>query len=66
MWQMLSPQERQYGDIALSGTNTFLDQPPSANTTMDDLLEYGWVVGEPLKIRDAMSTIAGPFCYVYL
>ncbi|KXH67077.1 hypothetical protein CSAL01_01354 [Colletotrichum salicis] len=65
MWQMLSPQKRQYGAIALSGTNTFLDQPPSANTTMDDLLEYGWV-GEPLKIRDAMSTVAGPFCYVYL
>ncbi|KAF4819633.1 Tyrosinase-like protein orsC [Colletotrichum siamense] len=66
MWQMLSPEERQYGDIALSGTNTFLDQPPSANTTMDDFLEYGWVGGEPLKIRDAMSTVAGPFCYVYL
>ncbi|KZL85207.1 tyrosinase central domain protein [Colletotrichum incanum] len=66
VWQMLSPQERQYGDIALSGTNTFLDQPPSANATMDDYLEYGYVGGEPLKIRDAMSTVAGPFCYVYL
>ncbi|KAK1451882.1 hypothetical protein CMEL01_06456 [Colletotrichum melonis] len=65
MWQMLSPEERQYGATALSGTNTFLDQPPSANTTMDDVLQYGWV-GESLKIRDAMSTVAGPFCYVYL
>ncbi|KAK1545570.1 hypothetical protein CPAR01_03072 [Colletotrichum paranaense] len=65
MWQMLSPEERQYGATALSGTNTFLDQPPSANTTMDDVLQYGWV-GESLKIRDALSTVAGPFCYVYL
>ncbi|KAK1513109.1 hypothetical protein CTAM01_00505 [Colletotrichum tamarilloi] len=65
MWQMLSPQERQYGATALSGTNTFLDQPPSANTTMDDVLQYGWA-GESLKIWDAMSTVAGPFCYVYL
>ncbi|KAK1514570.1 uncharacterized protein CCOS01_13851 [Colletotrichum costaricense] len=65
MWQMLSPQVRQYGATALSGTNTFLDQPPSANTTMDDVLQYGWV-GESLKIRDALSTVAGPFCYVYL
>ncbi|KAJ0325721.1 hypothetical protein COL5a_007228 [Colletotrichum fioriniae] len=65
MWQMLSPQERQYGATALGGTNTFLDQPPSANTTMDDVLQYGWV-GESRKIRDAMSTVAGPFCYVYL
>lgn len=62
---MLSPQERQYGATALSGTNTFLDQPPSANTTMDDVLQYGWA-GESLKIWDAMSTVAGPFCYVYL
>ncbi|KAK1729306.1 hypothetical protein CaCOL14_002587 [Colletotrichum acutatum] len=65
MWQMLSPPERQYGVTALGGTNTFLDQPPSANTTMDDVLQYGWV-GESLSIRDAMSTVAGPFCYVYL
>ncbi|GKT41954.1 tyrosinase-like protein orsC [Colletotrichum spaethianum] len=66
MWQMLSPHERQYGEIALSGTHTFLNQPPSANATMDDYLEYGYVGGQPLKIRDAMSTVAGPFCYVYL
>lgn len=66
MWQMLSPRERQYGETALGGTNTFLDQPPSANTTMDDYLEYGYVGGEPLQIRDAMSTVAGPFCFVYL
>ncbi|TEA18662.1 Tyrosinase-like protein orsC [Colletotrichum sidae] len=66
MWQMLSPQERQYGETALSGTNTFLDQPPSTNTTFDDYVEYGWVGGEPIKIRDVMSTVAGPFCYVYM
>ncbi|WYZ39601.1 hypothetical protein EsH8_III_001515 [Colletotrichum jinshuiense] len=66
MWQMLSPQERQYGETALSGTSTFLNEPPSANTTMEDYLEYGWVGGNPLKIGDAMSTVAGPFCYVYL
>ncbi|WDK13942.1 hypothetical protein CGRA01v4_05223 [Colletotrichum graminicola] len=66
MWQMLSPQERQYGETALAGTNTFLDQPPSANATMDDFLGYGYVGAEPIKIRDTMSTVAGPFCYVYL
>ncbi|KAK2009616.1 Di-copper centre-containing protein [Colletotrichum eremochloae] len=66
MWQMLSPQERQYGETALAGTKTFLNQPPSANATMDDFLEYGYVGAEPIKIRDAMSTVAGPFCYVYL
>ncbi|TQN67016.1 Tyrosinase-like protein orsC [Colletotrichum shisoi] len=64
MWQMLSPRERQYGETALGGTNTFLNQPPSANKTMDDYLEYGHVGGEPLRIRDAMSTVAGPFCFV--
>ncbi|OLN85068.1 Grixazone synthase 4 [Colletotrichum chlorophyti] len=66
IWQMLSPQERQYGEVALSGTKTFMNEPPSANGTFDDYLEYGYVGAKPLKIRDAMSTVAGPFCYVYL
>jgi tyrosinase len=66
MWQMLSPVERQYGDIALSGTNTFLNSPPSANTTFDDFVQFDYAAGPPTKIRDLMSTLAGPFCYVYL
>ncbi|KAK6209976.1 hypothetical protein QIS74_11560 [Colletotrichum tabaci] len=66
MWQMLSPNDRQFSEDAVMGTNTFLNQPPSANTTLDDILEYGYAAGPPMKIRDTMSTFAGPFCYLYL
>ncbi|KAI3543480.1 hypothetical protein CSPX01_06136 [Colletotrichum filicis] len=66
MWQMLSPNARQFADDAVMGTNTFLNSPPSANTTLDDVLEYGYAAGPPIKIRDTMSTLAGPYCYIYL
>lgn len=66
VWQMLDPEERQYSDGAISGTNTFLDDPPSANTTLNDYVNYGFAAGPPRKIRELMSTLSGPFCYVYL
>lgn len=65
LWQMRDPEERQYGDTALMGTLTFLDSPASRNTTFDDLLDYGYAAGPALKIEEVMSTVAGPFCYVY-
>jgi tyrosinase len=66
MWQMLSPEARQYSDIALAGTNTFLNSPPSPETTFDDIVHFDYAAGPPRKIGDLMSTLAGPFCYVYL
>lgn len=65
IWQMMSPSQRQFGNEALMGTNTFLDMPPSDETTFEDLVEYGWV-GPSRQIKDLMSTLSGPFCYVYL
>ncbi|KAH7006753.1 hypothetical protein EDB80DRAFT_751544 [Ilyonectria destructans] len=65
IWQMLSPAQRQFGSIALMGTNTFLNTPPSANTTFDDYVDLGWT-GPRRQIKDLMSTLSGPFCYVYL
>lgn len=58
---------RQRGPLALMGTNTFLDDPPSANTTYEDYVDYGWAAGPPRQIGELMSTVGGsPFCYVYL
>lgn len=39
--------------------------PPSKNGTLDDDLEYG-VLGDKLKLGNALDTMAGPFCYVYV
>ncbi|TDZ34409.1 N-acetyl-6-hydroxytryptophan oxidase ivoB [Colletotrichum spinosum] len=66
MWQMLSPQERQFTDKAIGGTNTFMDQPPSPNTTREDVLDYGYASDSRIKIGDALSTLSGPYCYLYL
>ncbi|KAJ4156677.1 hypothetical protein NW754_008318 [Fusarium falciforme] len=65
IWQMLDPKERQYGKSALMGTNTFLDIPASNATTFEDYVNFGWA-GESRQIKDLMSTLSGPFCYVYL
>jgi len=65
MWQMLS-LDRQAGLGAVAGTNTFLNDPPSANTSIYDYIDVGYAGGPPTKIMDLLSTVAGPFCYVYV
>lgn len=66
IWQMLSPSKRIYSDSAIAGTNTFLDNPPSAATTRNDYIDFGHAGGPPRKIGDLLSTVDGPFCYIYL
>ncbi|KAK3316884.1 hypothetical protein B0H66DRAFT_626479 [Apodospora peruviana] len=66
IWQMLDPQQRVYGEDAVMGTRTFMNNPPSENATLDDWVEYGEAAGPRRKLRELMSTQSGPFCYVYL
>lgn len=61
-WQLLDYNERK---SAVSGTNTFLDQPPSANVTLDDVVDLIYAGGGPVTMRELMSTTEGPFCYTY-
>ncbi|OGM44332.1 tyrosinase [Aspergillus bombycis] len=63
IWQNLDLQKRQN---AISGTGTFMNNPASPNTTLDTVIDIGYANGEPIAMRDIMSTTAGPFCYVYL
>lgn len=47
------------------GTRTLQNNPPSANATLDDLIDIT-PIGGSAKLRDLMSTVGGsPFCYVY-
>ncbi|KAF4542612.1 Tyrosinase [Lasiodiplodia theobromae] len=62
LWQWLDLESRQN---ALAGTGTFLDSPPSPNTTLDTLLDLGYAAGEPTRVGDLMSNIGGKFCYLY-
>lgn len=61
-WQNLEVEERTF---QVGGTITFLNNPPSRNGTLDDLLDLG-VDGEVITMREAMSSVGGPFCYVYV
>ncbi|KGO68522.1 putative domain, di-copper centre [Penicillium italicum] len=63
IWQNLNPRKRLN---AISGTGTFLNSPASPNTTLDTLIDIGYAGGETIAMRDVMSTVSGPFCYIYL
>lgn len=65
LWQMQDPDNRVFGDNVLAGTNTFLNDPPSANTTVEDSVHFDFAGGPPRQIKELLSTTGGPFCYVY-
>ena len=61
IWQMLDFPNRQ----GVFGTNTFMNIPPSANTTVEDYIDLG-VLAPRVKIKDLMNTVGGaPLCYIY-
>lgn len=63
IWQNLDLERRQN---AISGTGTFLNAPPSANITLETVVDIGYANGGPITMKELMSTTAGPFCYVYV
>jgi tyrosinase len=65
IWQQLDKKTRT-GPAGVSGTSTFLNMPPSANTTLDTVIDLGFAAGPPRKMADLMSTTEGPLCYIYL
>ncbi|KAF1928176.1 Di-copper centre-containing protein [Didymella exigua CBS 183.55] len=65
IWQQLDRKTRT-SEKGISGTNTFLNTPPSANTTLDTLIDLGYSAGPPVTMNDLMSTTEGPMCYMYL
>lgn len=62
IWQNQGLPERL---SAISGTITMSNNPASRDATLDDLQDMG-VNGGPIKLRDLMSTVDGPFCYIYV
>lgn len=65
IWQNQDIENRRY-DIA--DTPTFLNLPPSRNGTLDDIMSLGSMLEAQfanITQRDATSTLAGPFCYIY-
>ncbi|KAF2170345.1 hypothetical protein M409DRAFT_64119 [Zasmidium cellare ATCC 36951] len=66
MWQMSVWEKIEERLSSIAGTVTFLNSPPSRNATVEDRIDLG--VNDEfrgLRIKEALSTVAGPFCYVY-
>ncbi|GKZ31311.1 hypothetical protein AbraIFM66950_011705 [Aspergillus brasiliensis] len=61
IWQGLDPAKRRN---AIWGTSTRSNDPPSANMTLDDMLEFGFI-SQQLQFADLMNPLSGPFCYRY-
>ncbi|OQO14223.1 hypothetical protein B0A48_01099 [Cryoendolithus antarcticus] len=61
IWQNLDLKNRQN---AISGTRTIGNMPPSPNATLSDILDLG-VLAPNITLGEAMSTLGGPFCYIY-
>lgn len=62
IWQNQDIANRQN---AISGTITMFNSPASRNGTLDDVLYLG-VNADDIAIKDVMSTVAGPLCYIYM
>ncbi|RFU26272.1 hypothetical protein B7463_g10066, partial [Scytalidium lignicola] len=60
-WQWLDPKNRI---SQVAGTLTFSNIPPSANGTLFTPMNLGYNAGTVLT-KDVVSTIDGPFCYIY-
>ncbi|KAI1175544.1 hypothetical protein F4777DRAFT_322007 [Nemania sp. FL0916] len=61
VWQNLDWANRQ----TMAGTITMMNQPPSRNGTLDDILDIH-PVGESYNYRQLLDTVGGgPFCFVY-
>ncbi|KAI4658211.1 uncharacterized protein J4E79_007193 [Alternaria viburni] len=66
IWQQLDRKARTSEAGGISGTGTFLNMPPSANTTFDTTINLGYAADGTERMEDLMSTTEGPFCYIYV
>ncbi|KAI1331101.1 Di-copper centre-containing protein [Xylariaceae sp. FL0255] len=61
IWQALHPKQAD----TIAGTLTLLNNPPSRNTSVDDVLIMGTLSASP-KIKEVLDTLGGtPLCYYY-
>ncbi|KAK5113698.1 hypothetical protein LTR62_003325 [Meristemomyces frigidus] len=64
LWQNLDFNAR---GMAISGTSTLGNSPPSAEMTLEDLMPFGFVAGD-VRFGDVMDTLGGErgLCYRYV
>jgi tyrosinase len=66
-WWIWQNQDLKNRRLTIAGTMTFLNTPPTRNATVDDVMTFGEYLGFPdIMMKEASSTLAGPFCYIYV
>lgn len=65
-WWIWQNQDLENRQNAVGGTITLDNEPPSRNTTTEDVLYLGTLNVPNITIGDALSTLNGPFCYIYV
>lgn len=65
LWWIWQNQDLETRQVAIAGTITFNNQPPSRDGLLEDVLDMGYVGVPNITLYDAMSTMGGPFCYGY-
>lgn len=66
IWQNQKPAERAF---LINGTRTMLNDPPSENATMEDVLNLEYVTpsgSQTFGMKNHVSSVAGPYCYIYM
>ncbi|KAH7024820.1 uncharacterized protein B0I36DRAFT_366729 [Microdochium trichocladiopsis] len=73
VWWMWQNQDRAATTerlFQIGGTRTKRNDPPSDPATLEDVLDMGYATplkgGVTVGIKHHVSTVAGPYCYVYL
>lgn len=62
MWQALHREQAN----TVAGTITLNNNPPSRNTSLEDLVQTNYLNVEATPIRDLTDTLGSkPLCYIY-
>lgn len=62
MWQALHREQAN----TVAGTITLNNNPPSRNTSLEDLIQTNYLNVEATRIRDLTDTLGSkPLCYIY-
>ncbi|KAH8655364.1 putative tyrosinase [Xylariales sp. PMI_506] len=68
VWWIWQNQDSIGRSFQISGTRTMLNVPPSDNATIEDIIEVGYAAPPsepPSAIKYHVSTVGGPYCYIY-
>ncbi|ETS74200.1 hypothetical protein PFICI_14066 [Pestalotiopsis fici W106-1] len=64
IWSLWQGLDQDVRTKQVSDTLTIRDSPPSANGTLETIVDMGFLA-DAMTIGELSSTIDGPFCYIY-